>query len=180
MKNTLLALAVIATACLASEAAAANAPVTRNDFIVGVRVPLGGVGGADFGLGLGAEKMLQDKIGLTGAVYGSGYSESIPVCAGVYEYSYLNILLTAGGAYHFYQVDKVDLSAGLALGYNVASASATWKGAGAAPASASSSAGGFIWSATANGRYFLSDRLAAHLSLGYGLGYAALGLDYKF
>jgi hypothetical protein len=181
VRQLLRALAILSLAFAARTASAANPPIVKDDLAIGLRVPLGGVGGADFGLGVGAEKMIQDKIGITAAGYWSGYSEEVPFGAlGAYTYSYSNLLLTVGGAYHFYQADKLDLSAGLALGYNVATFSAEWKGQGTAPDSASDAAGGFIWSATANGRYFLSDKLAAQLSLGYGLGYAAVGLDYKF
>jgi len=167
---------MVATGVLLVESGQAEArSVDNGDMLVGLRVPVGGVAGASFGIGAGLEKMITPKVGITGAAYYAGYSESLAgVGMGSIEYSYTNILLTAGGSYHFYTTDKLDLSAGVSLGYNVASVSVSGGGSASGV-----SAGGFIWSGMAQGRYFFTPKISGYLGLGYGLGYATIGLDFK-
>ena len=161
-------LCLVATVALLVESGHAQArSVDNGDMLIGLRLPLGGVGGASLGYGAGLEKMISPKVGITGAAYYSGYD------AGFYAYS--NIMLTAGGSYHFYTTDKLDLSAGVSLGYNIASVSVVSGGVSASGVSA----GGFIWSGMAQGRYFFTPKISGYLGLGYGLGYATVGLDFK-
>lgn len=152
---------------------AESAAFESGDFLVGIRVPLGGVAGASFGIGAAAEYALADTFGLNAAGYWSGYSQS--VLGG--EYSYSNILLTAGASYHYYRTAKLDLSGTFSLGYNIASVSLESDDENFAY---EGDVGGFVWGAMANARYFFSDSFAAYLGLGYGLGYAQLGVDVSF
>jgi len=105
-------------------------------------------------------------VGFAGSKYNWGAGNDI-------KYSYL--LVAARGNYHFdVNVDKLDLYAGLTLGYN----SVTVKDKGAFGGSVKGSGGLFGLQAGAN--YYLKDNLAIWADLGYGLGYLNLGVAFKF
>lgn len=146
------------------------------DIVVGGRVALGGVAGASFGFSGIAEYGIGDNLGIGAFVGYSGYKETFPF----YEYSYANILVLGSVNYHqdFLKIQNLDTWGAISLGYNVASAKATATGGSNLPIP-SVSAGGFVWGVTANARYYFTPNLALSASLGYGLGYLQIGIDYK-
>ena len=85
--------------------------------------------------------------------------------------SYTNIFIAAQGNYYFKPiVDKLDLYAGLRLGYNVGSSRVE---------GVSASAGGLAYSLQFGASYYVSEKLAINAELGYGIGYLNAGISYK-
>ncbi len=179
MKKTLISLALLGVLVLpvmaqesSSQAQSSSGLVflKSGDIVFGGRVALGGVAGASFGFAANAEYGFKENIGI-GAFFGySGYKQNLLTA----EASYTNILILGSVNYHqdFLKIQNLDTWAAVSLGYNVASVS---------PSSPNlPSVGGFVWGVTANARYYFTQNLALATSLGYGLGYLQVGLDYKF
>ncbi|MCZ7604019.1 MAG: hypothetical protein QY331_06495 [Melioribacteraceae bacterium] len=82
------------------------------------------------------------------------------------EWSYTNIIVAAQANYHFSPGAKFDPFAGVALGYNVASASWEWDGNTNMP-EPSASAGGFFYSGQVGFNYWFSNSMAFQLRAGY-------------
>jgi hypothetical protein len=183
-KIFLLAVCLLMSASLfaqvTSTTSSETAPKTllkAGDFHIGPRLALGSVAGASLGFGAAAEFGLQENIGLGAFVGYSSYSQAIPLFG---DWSYKNILILATGSYHydFLKSDKIDTFGEIGLGYNVGSVS--YSGATALPAAAlTPTVGGFVYTITANARYFFSPSLSLFGSVGYGLGIARVGLDFK-
>jgi hypothetical protein len=95
------------------------------------------------------------------------------------DWSYSYTTVAVRGDYHFGKfvpVEKLDLYAGLLLGYAIVSVSypASTFGAGAG-----GSSNILVWGANLGARYFFTKTLAAEVDLGVGLGNLSLGLAYK-
>jgi hypothetical protein len=103
------------------------------------------------------------------------YTWSFDYPFGSYKYSV--IPFQAFGNYHFVieSNKKFDPYVGLALVYNVVSAS--WEGAGSA---AEADASSMDIAGQAGLRYFLSDKLALQGQLGFGYGTLGLGATWRF
>ncbi len=91
-------------------------------------------------------------------------------------YKYSNIIIAAGGLFHYPLVNNLDTYAGVLLGYNIATAtefgtSAGWE--------YDASSGGIILSGFLGARYYFSERLAAFGQLGYGIAYLTLGVSIR-
>ena len=84
----------------------------------------------------------------------------------------------ARGAYHFHgfeTVPQLDPYAGLMLGYNIASYSAT--GGYSGP---NNFGGGLGYSFFLGARWFFTDNIAAFVELGYGVSVLNAGVSFKF
>lgn len=104
-------------------------------------------------------------LGLTGAK--EGYSEN--------GWRYTNIIVGPRAAIHYQFLEKFDTYGGLMLGYNIVSAKWTGEGEGGYNSEVSA----FTWSLFLGGRYYLSDKLAAMMELGYGISYINVGIALK-
>jgi hypothetical protein len=178
---SLTLLTLLSISAVAQEASSGASPtpasektvlLKKGDFYIGPRVALGAVAGASFGLGAAAEYGLDNNIGIGAFAGYSSYSEPFS------RWSYKNILLLATGSYHYdvLKNDKLDTWGEVGLGYNIGSAS--YEGP-SVPGLIEPTVGGFIYTITANARYFFSSNLAFFASVGYGLGIARVGVDFK-
>jgi len=104
------------------------------------------------------------------------YSWSYDYAFGSYDYSVVPI--QGFGNYHFLvkSEPRIDPYAGLALVYQIVSAS--WDGAGTAAGDASDST--FDIAAHAGARYFVTPSFAVQAQVGFGYGTIALGATWKF
>ncbi len=82
------------------------------------------------------------------------------------EWSFTNIIVAAQTNYHFSPGATFDPFAGVALGYNVASASWSWDG-NTNLAEPSATAGGFFYSGQVGFNYWLGKSTAIQLRAGY-------------
>lgn len=96
-----------------------------------------------------------------------------------YSYSWRFMYFGARGSYHFNELlkldnDKVDVYAGIGLGYRVVSTSdnlvAGYGGYG----------GGLFYNVHVGGRYYFANNIAGFAELGYGVSALRLGLTFKF
>ena len=125
------------------------------------------------------ETGVADKITVGGLVAYSGSSDDLIFV----KYSYSYIVIEARGAYHFLDHNpKIDVYGGVGLGYNIVSASATWKDqadqnlfGGRYSASASY----MLFDVFAGGRYYFTPKFAVQAEVGYGVGFVRLGVAYK-
>ncbi len=91
-------------------------------------------------------------------------------------YKYSNIIVGAGGLFHYPLVDKLDTYAGVLLGYNIASATEFGTPTGWDYGATS---GGFIFSGFVGARYYFAEQFAAFAQLGYGIAYLTLGVSIR-
>lgn len=92
-------------------------------------------------------------------------------------YKYSNIIIGAGGLFHYPLVDKLDTYAGILLGYNIASASEFGTPTGW---DYNATSGGFVFSGFIGARYYFTDSFAAFAQVGYGVAYLTFGVSFKF
>jgi hypothetical protein len=90
-------------------------------------------------------------------------------------WNWSNIILGAGGNFHYPLVDNLDTYAGLLLGYNISTVSEY----GEVGTNVASSSGGFVFSGYIGGRYYFSEKFAAFAQLGYGVAYLTLGVSIR-
>lgn len=157
-------------------------------------------GGLGLGSGLGylggialianAEYAITNEIGVGGSVgywsYSEDYSYSYgtttpPYSAtGTLTYKYSIIPVIVSGAYHFKIGNpKIDLAAGISLGYYVVNASSSVSGGGTTTGLASATASGVAWGVFGLARYFVTDNLALRGKLGYGITVVEVGVDFR-
>jgi len=91
-------------------------------------------------------------------------------------YKYSNIILGAGGLFHYPLIDKLDTYAGILLGYNIANASEFGTSIGW---DYSATSGGFVFSGFVGARYYFAPKFAAFAQVGYGIAYLTLGVSIK-
>lgn len=139
------------------------------DTYVGGKIALGAIGGANLGFIANAEYGLQDDIGVGGVFAYSSYDAGF--------WSYTNVMILGSVTYHYdvLKNPKIDTFGAFNLGYNVGSVKWNFSGS----ALSEPSYGGIVWGFSANGRYFLTDKLALTASVGIGLGILNIGIDYK-
>ena len=153
----------------------------KKDKVLGLNIGLGGSYGIP--VSLTYEQGIYDindqmSIGVGGLI---GYGAS----SDKFEYGkwkYSNFLLGARGAWHYTALKKIDLYAGMILGYDVASSKFTWTAQSMdsdydVP---TASAGGFLWGAYAGARYYVAPSIGINAEVGYGLSYLNIGISYKF
>jgi len=148
---------------------------------------LGGALGLGSGLGyLGgvalianAEYAVTNEIGIGGSLGYWSYSDEISTFGATVKYKYSIIPIIVSGAYHFHVGNpKLDLGAGVSLGYYVVNSSVESSVAGVNYASASAS--GIAWGVFGVVRYFVSDHIALRGKLGYGITVLEAGVDFRF
>jgi len=92
-------------------------------------------------------------------------------------YKYSNIIIGAGGLFHYPLVNKLDTYAGILLGYNIATATefGTYPGY-----DYNASSGGIVFSGFVGARYYFTESVAAFAQVGYGIAYLTFGVSFKF
>lgn len=91
------------------------------------------------------------------------------------KWKYSNIVIAAQANYHFLPGDKFDPFAGIALGYDIASASTEYNDGYKDWVGGSASSGGFVWTVQAGCNYWFTPKFAAQIRLGY-FPYVAAGV----
>jgi len=137
---------------------------------------VGGYGSQDFPpISVGLQFGIHEKISVGGIIGYSTSSESW--FYGKYKYSY--IIIGARGEYHFMEPsDKLDLYAGVTLGYNIVSSS--WEANnGYSGYSATASGSDLFYGFHAGARYAFSPTFGAFAEVGYGLGIINIGVNFK-
>lgn len=92
-------------------------------------------------------------------------------------YKYSNIVIGAGGLFHYPLVDKLDTYAGVLLGYNISTATEFGTPIGW---DYNATSGGIVFSGFVGARYYFSEKFAAFGQLGYGIAYLTLGVSIRF
>jgi len=92
-------------------------------------------------------------------------------------YKYSNIVIGAGGLFHYPLIDRLDTYAGVLLGFNIVNATEFGTPIGF---DYNASSGGFVFSGFVGARYFFTDNIAAFAQVGYGIAYLTLGVSFKF
>lgn len=167
-----LTLAALITTPLAAQG------FTTNSIYAGPRIWTGNLNGA-LAIGVQAEKGLT-KPGRYGSGVISGgvgidrYSWSNAFPGGKFSYSVIPVQVFSN--YHFKVTSqpKLDPYAGLALVYQIVSASTSGLARGSASASSTAFAG------QAGARYFINEKFAVQGQLGFGYGTLSLGATWKF
>lgn len=140
----------------------------RSSIALGVGYGGGGLDGSD-AIPFTAEFnffKFNDKI--QGGIFASyaSTSESYNFYTSSGEWTYTNIIVAAQANYHFSPGEKFDPFAGVALGYNVASASWEWDGNSNLP-EPSANAGGVFYSGQVGFNYWFSKSMAVQVRAGY-------------
>jgi len=92
-------------------------------------------------------------------------------------YKYSNIIIGAGGLFHYPLIDKLDTYAGILLGYNIANATEFGTPSGW---DYDATSGGIVFSGFIGARYYFTEQFAAFAQVGYGIAYLTLGVSIKF
>ena len=123
------------------------------------------------------ETGVAEKITLGGIIAYAG--SSYDYVFGSYKYSYIPIEVR--GAYHFLDHNpKIDAYGGVGVGYTIVSSSATYNGPYSNLVGGYSASGSYAqFDLFVGGRYYFSPKFAAQVELGYGIGFARIGLAYK-
>lgn len=95
------------------------------------------------------------------------------------KWEYSDIVLGLRGALHYEFVEKLDTYAGISLGYDIVSVSASSSGGGYT-GSASADGSTFFAGIYLGGRYYFADNLAAMAEVGYDISALRIGVAYKF
>lgn len=169
---------VASVLCAASVANAQSFNV--GDKNASATIGLGGGYGTPIGLSYeqGISELSDGFILGAGGYFGySGYNESWAYGKMVYS----NIFLAAEGNVHYTKIsDKLDLYAGLRLGYNVGSCDVKFDDPQYEKYAPGASAGGFIYTTHVGANYYVTDVLAINLEAGYGLASLSAGVTYRF
>jgi hypothetical protein len=91
-------------------------------------------------------------------------------------YKYSNIIVGAGGLFHYPLVDNLDTYAGILLGYNIATATEFGTPIGW---DYNATSGGIVFSGFVGARYYFSENFAAFAQVGYGIAYLTLGVSIR-
>jgi hypothetical protein len=151
-----------------------NPNFQNKDLYVGAHLGLGGGFYGGLGPVLNVEYGVLSNLGVTASIGFFGYTYN-PVPS--YSWSYTQIPVIVGANYHFdlLKVSKLDTWVGIGLGYVIGSWTSTDAAFNTYPSSSY-----FTWDARLGGRYYLTDKLAVKVELGYwALGYLRAGIDFK-
>ena len=178
-----VALFVVLVAALVNPTANAQNAFNKKDMVLSAGIGLGmfGLYGSSTlpPIFVAFETGVADKITAGGLVAYSGSSEDFSY--GSWKYTY--IVISARASYHFLENNKnIDAYAGAGLGYDIVSASTTWRTAEDQRLfgnSFSASASYFFFDVHLGARYYFSPKFAAMGEVGYGVGFLRLGLSYK-
>ncbi len=115
-------------------------------------------------------------IGIIGSIGYNSYKYRYTYTGYEYGYNYSNIVISAGGTFHYPLLDKLDTYGVIGLGYNIS----TFKEVGDFPSGVtSSSSGGFVFGIYVGGRYYFNEHFAAFAQVGYGIAYLTFGVSYR-
>ena len=92
-----------------------------------------------------------------------------------YGWNYTYIVIGPRGTLHYPFIDKLDTYAGLLVGYNIVSVSAT----GTAGTYGSAAGSAAIFAFFVGARYYFTDKFAVMAELGTGFAYLNLGISLK-
>jgi hypothetical protein len=92
-------------------------------------------------------------------------------------YKYSNIIIGAGGLFHYPLVKKLDTYAGILLGYNIATSTEFGTDPGL---DFDATSGGIVFSGFVGARYYFTESIAAFAQLGYGIAYLTFGVSFRF
>lgn len=165
---------------LAGSLSAAGSGFHKGSFYLGGALGLGSGLGYFGGAALIAngEYAATDNIGIGGSIGYWSYSNEQTSFGNTAKYKYSIIPIIASGAYHFNVGNpKVDLSAGVSLGYYIVNSSIESSVAGVNYASATGS--GIAVGVFGVVRYFVSDAVALRGKLGYGITVVEVGVDFR-
>lgn len=181
LRSILLALCLAGTGLSAAGRSQHNQAFHKGAFYLGGALGLssgfGPLGGITF-IG-NAEYAVTNDIGIGGSIGYWGYSEEINSAGYTIKYKYSIIPIIVSGAYHFHLGNpKLDLAAGLSLGYYIASSSVETSSSGLAYGSATAS--GIALGIFGLVRYFVADHVALRGKLGYGITFIEVGVDFRF
>jgi len=180
IKYRMLALFVVLVLLATGVAVGQNAYMKGNNAIhAGIGFGMAGVYGSSTlpPITVGYEYGFEEKISLGGVL---GYSGSKETFGGFGEWTYTYIIIGARGGYHFLENNPdLDAYAGLMLGYNIVSSSASTVNTGFGSFSASASGSYMIFGIYGGARYYFNPNLAVYGELGYGLGFFNVGVAYK-
>jgi hypothetical protein len=125
------------------------------------------------------ETGVAEKITLGGIVAYSGSSQDFVY--GSWKYTY--IVIGARGAYHFLEHNpKLDAYAGAGLGYDIVSSSVTWNNSLYQSQFGNyytASASYFFFDVFLGARYYFTPKFGVLGEIGYGVGFARIGVTYK-
>jgi len=127
---------------------------------------------------LSYEQAIADEIlekGVIGIMGYVGYSSYKYDYLG-WGYKYSNIIVGAGGLFHYPLVDKLDTYAGILLGYNIATATEFGTPIGW---DYNATSGGIVFSGFVGARYYFAESFAAFAQVGYGIAYLTLGVSIR-
>lgn len=126
-------------------------------------------------ISVGYQVGMTDKISVGGILCYSGSSYKASFGTSSYEWKYSYIVIGGRGEYHFMEPsDKLDLYAGLTLGYNIVSVTAPSGSFGYTAAGSALFLGGH-----AGARYAVSNTWGGFGEIGYGIGYLTVGAYFK-
>lgn len=181
MKKFLLKITLLLS-CLgfAGTLSAAGSGFHKGSFYLGGALGLGSGLGYLGGVALIAngEYAVTDNIGIGGSIGYWSYSNEQSAFGYTTKYRYSIIPVIASGAYHFNVGNpKIDLAAGVSLGYYIVNSSidSTVTGVNYASATGSGLAVGVFGLV----RYFVNDTVALRGKLGYGVTVVEVGVDFR-
>lgn len=109
-----------------------------------------------------------------------GYASAKYQYSNFWSWKYTYTIIGIRGAYHFAIKDpKIDLYAGLMLGYNIARYKDTSTGNTFGTSNSYAAGGGVTYSAFGGARYRFTPKFGAFAELGYGISLVQLGLNFK-
>ena len=157
----------------------------KGDIIVGGKLALGAVYGANVGFIAGAEYGFKQgflnipkfpaSLGIGGSIGYSGYSKNYAHWG---DYSYSNFLILGSGYWHVDLLKKkeVDTYVVLNLGFNITSVDAP--NIANAP-DYDSTDGGLVFGTGIGIKYYFIPNLAAVAEVGFGMGLLRIGIDFR-
>ncbi len=117
------------------------------------------------------------SIGIGGYIGYAASSWSYSILGSGASWTYTNIIIGPRGTFHYPFVDKLDTYAGLLIGYNIATISASSNLGGYSYTTPA--AGGLITSGFIGGRYYFTDKIAGVCEIGWGIAYFNIGVSLK-
>lgn len=159
----------------------------KGDIDVGATIGLGTIWGG-FPIGAQVEYGVERNIGVGAYVghwaYSSGCGNLLVKISCNYTFHYTVIPVGMQALYHFNEIlkidiDKLDLSAGIILGYWIYSVSVTDSSGNPLNGIIGATTSHLGWASFLQARYFVTPKLGLKARLGYGLGILSLGADYK-
>jgi len=156
----------------------------KGDIIVGGKLALGSVYGANVGYVAGVEYGYQDDFlniadipGVLGIGLTLGYASYSEDYLAWGKWKYTNVVFLAGAYYHadVLKVENLDTYIVINVGYNAGSVS--WDGRSGSYNSPSH--GGLVAGTGVGVRYYVSPNLAVSGELGIGMGALRIGVDFK-